>query len=669
MEPPSSRPSPPAIGAPKGRLVGSIVDPAADDGFSLSGPGAPGGFGAQEHPIKAKLLARARAARGETDDEPADRPSPRPAPTVGLRSNHRLSSSDTSEQPAPPPALPPIEREPLHTPPPGAVASELDKIARRAQGPVGASKLSPNMTALLGALLGLTVVGTLGIFLGQFEPDRPTQVDEAAERAPKEAKAETKPVEPKREKIQGPWRIEDAKGEPGKKILSGKVGKEPFLRAIQNAGLPKGQAYRAYTALKDQLDLDHCDASDQFLALVEGSDKTLVAFEYIRSKEEVFQAKAGDDGLLSGGRLDLQVARNQVRRALNYDGKSFEESARQSGFDPGLSSVIEDAFRGHLSTSELEQGDQLRVIAQEVTVLGEFSRYAGVEAVEVLRRGKDPLRIYYYPHAVEGGYFDKNGRAPYEGGWRKPIPTAPVTSKFNMKRMHPVLNKVMPHTGTDFGAPAGTPIGSTAPGTVSFIGPAGASGNLVKVRHHDGYESGYAHLSKFAEGLSVGDKVDRLQLVGYCGSTGRSTGPHLHFTMKKDGKFIDPESLNLDGMRVLPPSHRPAFAEVRQKYDPVLDAIELPEVTAPPPEEKPAVESPGGDESDGADDSPSDNPMIADERKTAPSAAPAAQPKEQKAAPPSRGTPAQAQKATAIFLTDQELLKMQAATDDGEVSP
>src|SRR5690606_22329922 len=123
---------------------------------------------------------------------------------------------------------------------------------------------------------------------------------------------------------------------------------------------------------------------------------------------------------------------------------------------------------------------------------------------------------------VEGGYFDSNGKAPYEGGWRKPIPDAPVTSKFNMKRVHPILKKPMPHTGTDFGAPTGTPIGSTSPGTISFIGPAGPSGNLVKVKHHDNYESGYAHLSRFAEGLKVGDRVDRLQLVGYCGSTGRS---------------------------------------------------------------------------------------------------------------------------------------------------
>jgi murein DD-endopeptidase MepM/ murein hydrolase activator NlpD len=234
-----------------------------------------------------------------------------------------------------------------------------------------------------------------------------------------------------------------------------------------------------------------------------------------------------------------------------------------------------------------------------------------------------------------------------------------------MTRMHPVLNKVMPHTGTDFGAPSGTPIGSTAPGTVSYKGYAGPSGNLVKIKHHDGYESGYAHLSRFAEGLDVGDEVDRLKTVGYCGSTGRSTGPHLHFTMKKDGKFIDPESLNLDGMRVLPKAHREEFALVRSKYDPVLDAIPLPEplpVTAAPTAQP--VADPGGDEVEGTEDEGEGESygMMEDESSQPPSPSAAVRPP-----PQAPSKPAQAQKPSAIFLSDSDLLKMQSSTDDGEV--
>src|SRR4030095_13306655 len=125
--------------------------------------------------------------------------------------------------------------------------------------------------------------------------------------------------------------------------------------------------------------------------------------------------------------------------------------------------------------------------------------------------------------------------------------------------------KIMPHTGTDFGAPSGAPVGASSFGTISFIGYAGPSGNLVKIEHPGGVETGYAHLSRFAEGLNVGDKVKRMQLVGYVGSTGRSTGPHLHFSAKRNNEFFDAETLNLDSMRILPAEERAAFADTKRK--------------------------------------------------------------------------------------------------------
>jgi murein DD-endopeptidase MepM/ murein hydrolase activator NlpD len=108
--------------------------------------------------------------------------------------------------------------------------------------------------------------------------------------------------------------------------------------------------------------------------------------------------------------------------------------------------------------------------------------------------------------------------------------------------MHPILHKVMPHLGTDFGAAMGTPIGASAPGTIVSLAYSGPAGNLVKIEHTGGIETGYAHCSRFAEGLKVGDKVKRLQTVGYVGSTGRSTGPHLHFEVLRNGVPVEPRT-------------------------------------------------------------------------------------------------------------------------------
>ena len=720
--------TPPDDSRDPSRRARVISDPNLDDGLSLTGPGAPTKTRrsfqatATEHPVRARLLERASLAGGaqpqsfsakttpppalaqpftKTGAPPILHESPRPLPVGPLDLNALSETTEPiepvepvepvepepsaefeelpAESPPPPvepsaeipPGMPPAPAAPepekitapMLTPAPADVMIELDRIARRSNAQIAGPSLSPNLTALLGGLLGLTVIVTLGLLLGksQGSPAAATTKPEVVA-APTPAAAPEVPA-PTRLKVKGPWRVMDAANDAGHRVMGGKIGKQAFLRAIQDAGLPKSEAYRVYAALKDLLNLDHCKSSDEFLALVSGREKKLVGFEYIINKEEVYQVKANPTGLLAGAKLDLQVSRNQIRRAFAHDGKSFEDSARRAGFDPGIAETISGALRGHSALADFKAGDRMRIIAQEVTVLGEFSRYAGVEAMEILRPGQEPRRIYYYAHPVEGGHFDTTGRAPYEGGWRKPIPGAPRTSPFNMKRMHPVLNKVMPHTGTDFGAPMGTPIGATSPGVVSFIGPAGPSGNLVKVKHEGGYESGYAHLSRFAEGLAVGARVDRLQLVGYCGSTGRSTGPHLHFTMKKDDVFIDPESLNLDGMRVLAKSHREAFAEVRAKYDPILDAVPLPDPiveSAPPSPEVPQA----GDEEMGAEE----EAMPQTKAATPPGAPaqPAATPAPQAPSVPTR--PAQAVAPSSIFLTNEELLRLQSASDEGEVA-
>src|SRR5262249_3621122 len=153
--------------------------------------------------------------------------------------------------------------------------------------------------------------------------------------------------------------------------------------------------------------------------------------------------------------------------------------------------------------------------------------------------------------------------------------------------MHPILHKIMPHQGTDFGAPMGTPVYSAYKGVVGFVGPHGATGNWVAINHANGIETGYAHLSRFAAGLKVGDKVGTHQLVGYVGSTGRSTGPHLHFSARKNGVFFDAETLQLDGERVVPTVDRQGFLSTKGELDHRLEAIPLPE---PPPElAKPAA--------------------------------------------------------------------------------
>jgi hypothetical protein len=536
--------------------------------------------------------------------------------------------------------------------------------------PSSPRELSPTLVAIFSALVGIATIASITALFMSLETRLPAAATAAATVDPKASSAPPSLPEPKarakrqRQKIPGPWRLADAKGDGKYRFIEGKVGSDSFLKALAAAGAPEAQGYRVLAAMRGVIDLDKCKKTDRFQALLERGTNKLFALEYLTGSEDVYQAKE-IDGRLTGSKLDLKIERGQVMGALSYDGASFDHSAELAGFDPGLAKVVQRALDGQMLLEELDRGDVLRIVVQEVTALGEFSRYAGVESLELVRVDpkKSHVRIYYWDAPNVRGYYDRDGRAPFEGGWRKPIKDAPRTSPWNPNRMHPVLKKVMPHQGTDFGAPPGTPIGAASFGTVSFLGPAGPAGNLVKVMHPGGIETGYAHMSRFAEGLKVGDKVKRMQLLGYVGSTGRSTGPHLHFSASRDKVFFDPETLNLDGMRTLTPAERENFRPIMAKYDAMLDGIAMPERFAPLVAAKvepavaptPSVAVAPGEDAPG-DDDPSANGTAAPE--PAPAAAVPA------------GAPASAQKpgGSAVYLSDKELLEAQSATDDGEVA-
>lgn len=604
--------------------------PAGDE-LPPSDPGLDG-----VHPVRARLLARAAGLRGRAPQVLADE-----GPRFGRpgelaeRSRDRLGDLDALGAP--------------HGGPPSAPVAG-GALPARPRAP-----LSPNLIALFGTLIGLATVASIIALVMRIGPTAfPTASPATRTGAPDAPRPEPSAVAKRqRAKLPGPWRIADARSDAGVRVVEGKVGKNSFLKAVEEAGVDKKEAYRVFNTLKDLRNLDKCDRNDSFLALVDRASSRVKAFEYVVTKEEVYQSREGQNGELATQRLDFKIERARVSGALVVEG-DVDDSAERGGLERGLGSALARALDGHMSLDQLERGDVVRVVAQEVTVLGEFSRYSGIEAVEIRRKDgqEKPFRLYYHRGKSERGYYDDKGRSPYEGGWRKPVKDAPITSRFNPKRMHPVLKKVMPHNGTDFGAPTGAQVGASSYGTVSFIGPAGPSGNLVKLDHPGGVETGYAHLSRFAEGLKVGDKVKRLQLIGYVGSTGRSTGPHLHFTAKKNGEFFDAESLNLDGMRVIGKEERDAFGKSRQGYDELIDAIALP---LPPPEKPEIAAAPSADQP--AKPSTAEADEFASGGPEAPAAPAPAGPAGKTA--PKAGSP--------VHLTDKDLLESQGATDDGEV--
>jgi murein DD-endopeptidase MepM/ murein hydrolase activator NlpD len=521
-------------------------------------------------------------------------------------------------------------------------------------------RLSPGWTAVFGALLGLCTVATLiAIAIHLDKHPHKIAVASASASASAAPSASVAPAvvqdrRPPRVKIPGPWRIHDAESDATARIIDGRVGLDPLVKSIEKAGVPLKQFYRVIAAFAKVRPLTNCAKSDRYVVMVDRASKRIKAFEYITLNEDVFQAREGNDGLLTVQKLDLHVAQSRIASAVVIGDDGLEAAVLAGGLEKAIIGTLREALSGHTSLEELDRGTRLRVVAQETTVLGEFSRYAGIEALEIVQPDDDKKRerIYYFTGPESRGYFDSAGRAPYSGGWRKPIPGAPITSHFNPHRFHPILKRIMPHEGTDFGAPMGTPVGASSFGTVTFVGFAGPTGNFVRISHPGQIETGYAHLSRFAEGLKVGDKVKRLQIIGYVGSTGRSTGPHLHFSAKRAGKFFDAETLNLDGLRTLDQKERPLFEQTKNEYDKLLEAIALPSILRTP---KPATAIPAASVAEGEEIVEGTVATAATNASAAPSTA------------ASNQAPSKSQ-SNAVYLTDEELKNSRPGTDDGEVS-
>ena len=174
--------------------------------------------------------------------------------------------------------------------------------------------------------------------------------------------------------------------------------------------------------------------------------------------------------------------------------------------------------------------------------------------------------LYYFDHSGSEGHYDKNGKSVKKALMKTPINGARLSSPFGMRK-HPIdgFNKM--HRGTDFAAPLGTPIMASGDGIIKKAGWCGGGGNCVKIKHNSTYQTVYAHMSKFARGIKTGVRVKQGQTIGYVGSTGKSTGPHLHYEVIVNGKKVNSQKLKLPSGKILKGNERKLFETKKIKLD------------------------------------------------------------------------------------------------------
>ena len=255
--------------------------------------------------------------------------------------------------------------------------------------------------------------------------------------------------------------------------------------------------------------------------------------------------------------------------AGTVDGSLYETIVRNDGH-PLLALRLSEVFAWQIDFFRLRAGDSFRVVYEKRAIGGEQVQPGDIVAAHVRHLGED-----YYAFRFESGegkaeYFNRKGHSLRRQLLKAPLQYSRISSGFTNRRFHPVLKEYRPHHGTDYAAPRGTPVRSVGSGVVQFAGYDGPNGNYVKIRHNGTYSSGYLHLS----GISVtpGETVDQGVTIGYVGSTGRSTGPHLDYRLWKHGTAVDPYTLELPPSQPVSLQHRDAFRRTVEALLPRLHA-------------------------------------------------------------------------------------------------
>jgi len=215
---------------------------------------------------------------------------------------------------------------------------------------------------------------------------------------------------------------------------------------------------------------------------------------------------------------------------------------------------------------EIQPGDQFALAYEREARPDGTARSRRILVARIKNRGTPHDAIYFTNDEVSG-YYDLKGKSLKSGFRKYPVDYVRITSSFSRNRNHPLLGVNRAHNGTDFGASTGTPVKATGPGTVTFASRNGGYGNLVMIRHINGYSTRYAHLSRFAKGIRPGVRVEAGDVIGYVGATGLATGPHLHYELHLNGRPINAASAKLPEAPGLPSQYMAQFRElVRDRY-------------------------------------------------------------------------------------------------------
>lgn len=341
-------------------------------------------------------------------------------------------------------------------------------------------------------------------------------------------------------------------------------------------GFTNNDVLQIAKVLKSDADITSLRADNDKIEFVRTDENSPVSkIVIIPSPWRQVELTCGDAGQWQCKTVDIERDTRVVYRAGEIlDGDSFYLAGMRAGIPAGILAEVYDLLAFEMDFErDVRAGQKFSVLYEENFSNGKKIDNGRVLAVEFeALRGN--VKMYRFKKSDgKTGYYDENGNGAIKSLKRTPINNAKVTSSFSNSRKHPVLGYTRAHKGVDFRASTGTPIPAAGAGRVVARSYNRGHGNYVKIRHNGSYETLYAHMSRFAKGVVVGTTVKQGQTIGYVGSTGLSTGPHLHYEIIKDGKHVNPMTVKLPAINNLDKEDKKKFLEYRKVLDKGMEQL------------------------------------------------------------------------------------------------
>ena len=357
---------------------------------------------------------------------------------------------------------------------------------------------------------------------------------------------------------------------------SGKVRNGQFFSTLLTSlGLSAGEAYDLTQACGDVFDVRTLRVGNTYNAYYspdiqnETSRLQYLIYDRDRTSQIIFRCQPP---------YEVSLHEKPVTVEQRYADVTISNSLWvdmiNAGVSPNLILSLSDIYAWTVDFFGLQKGDRFRVLYDEKMCEGDVIAVDTVRYAIFTHNGSDHLAVMY--NQKDGGniYWNEKGESMRKAFLKAPLKYSRISSGYSNARRHPVTRKVQPHHGVDYAAPTGTPVMTIGDGVVTSVKYEGAGGNTVRIKHNSVYSTAYLHLSKYAKGLKVGQRVRQGEVIGYVGSTGRSTGPHLDFRVWKNGSPVNPLKMDSPPAEPLKGEHKASFEAVSEKYKAQIDTIQ-----------------------------------------------------------------------------------------------